>query len=165
MGYAGVVELVFVRDLGDVTPDDALDRVRAQLPERRFAPETGGDAPGAWKRGGGWRSLFAMDMAHLRTRLEIETSPLPAGSRLTLRYEVGDFGQFITATNRQFWDVEASELADAAAGLPRDETRRSRYDADAARAARAFLAWSLVAATGLSAVIIGVVWSLIAQPS
>jgi len=106
-----------------------------------------------------------MDMGRLRTRLDVQTSPLANGSRLTLRYEVGDFGQFITATNRRFWDVEASELGDAAADLPRDDDRRSRYDADAQRAARAFLGWSLVAATALSAVIIGLAWSLLARPS
>jgi hypothetical protein len=104
-------------------------------------------------------------MRRLRTRLELEISPQTSGSRLTLRYDVGDFGQFITATNRRFWDVEASELGDAAADLPRDDSRRSRYDADARRAARAFLGWSLLAATGLSTVIVGLIWSLLASPS
>ncbi len=164
MRYAGLVEFVFVRDLAHVAPDQALERIRAQLSGRDFAPEAD-DAPRTWRRGGGWRSLFAMDMRRLRTRLEVEISPLAVGCRLTLRYEVGDFGQFITATNRRFWDVEASELGDAAADLPRDDDRRSRYNADAHRAARAFLGWSLVAATALSAVLIGLVWSLLAPPS
>lgn len=153
------MELVIVQDVDGVAAEDALRGAHAYLQEHGYrAPDEAGQA---WVRGGALGSLFAMAMDRLPTQLALQAASGAGGARLTLRYTVNDFGQFITTTNRRFWDIEAAELADQAAGREPDLARRLSYEAEARRDARRFVLMSAALAVGVSALIVGLArWSL-----
>lgn len=158
------MEIVFVRDVEGVVPDNAMTKAGQFLAEAGYAPLPGGTCP-TWQRGGNLGTLFAMTMDRLRTEVSIEAKPGASGSRLTLRYQVYDFGQFITKTNRRFWDVEAGEVGDHVAGKDPNLDRRRAYVEDARRDSRRFVLVSTVLAAALSALIVGLAWSLFAPPA
>ncbi len=155
---------MFVREVEGVDPDDALARAGEYLAEQGYSAKPGEGAP-TWQRGESLGGLFAMAMRRLRTEVALEAVPREDGVRLTLRYTVNDFGQFITATNRRFWDVEAAEVTDHADGLPVNTQRRAAYAADARRDARRFVLVSTAFALAASALIVGLAWSLFAPPA
>ena len=143
----------------EVGAGEALAEAEGYLADHGYKPVDG--AAGSWERGGALGSLFAMSMDRLPTEVALQAEGVDAGAKLTLRYRVNDFGQFITTTNRRFWDLEAAELADRAAGRPPDLARRLKYEADARRDLRRFVLMSAVFAVGVSALIVGLArWSL-----
>jgi len=155
---------VFVHDVEGVEPSVALRLAGEYLGRHGYASE--GAAPAlTWRRGDSLAGLFAMGMERLGTELVLEASGDDEGTRLTLRYVVKDFGQFITATNRKFWDLEAAEVADHAAGAPADRARRDAYQIEARRDARRFVGISSLLAALLSGLILALAWSLFAPPS
>ena len=154
------MELIYVRSVPGVDPEDALARALGYLQERGYGLTEVSHGGGKLCRGFGLAGLLAGRVDRLRSRLDIDALGVPGGTQLTVRYEIDTFGQLITKTNRSFWDVEVDELCERAAGAPSDPTHWQAYHAAARRDNVRFLLISLVIAVVSAALAVGLVlWS------
>ena len=150
-----VVEFVYVHLVADRDSAAVLRRAEAHLERLGYAREAA-----RWRRGTAWGGLGALSMDRLGTEVIAEVAPEGDGTRLNLRYRVRTFGQFITKTNRRFWDLEAEEVTQSARGGAPDVARRALYEREAKKDLRRFLAVSAMVATGLAAGIVALAWRL-----
>ena len=148
------MELVYERTVAGVAEELALARVDSFLAERGYQPLAG--VPQAYVRGSRRAGLITFDMAKLFTRLEISTRRSETGAELSLRFMVDTFGQWISETNRRFWDLETDDLFDAADGRPWSAERLETYRRAARRDTLRFVTTSLL----LSVVCFLLVWAI-----
>lgn len=140
------MELVYVRDLAEVSPERALERAVDYLLGRGYLALGGASTELRFGRGRALAGLYTMTrMDRLPTRLSLCVRAQGDGSEVDLRYDVGTFGQLVTETNRRFWDVEVDDLLDHIRGHA-EPRRWTAYERAARRDAVVFVLISLVTA-------------------
>lgn len=152
--YAASVELVYERVVSGVAEELALARVESFLGERGYQPVTG--VPCAYVRGRRLAGLTTFDMARLFTRVEVSARPASDGAELSLRFMVDTFGQWISETNRRFWELETEDLFDAAHGRSCSAGRLESYRSEARRDTLRFVVTSML----LSVICFMLVWAI-----
>lgn len=149
------MELVYVRQAEGMGAAEAGRRAGEALLRLGYSPA--GD--GMYRRGTAWAGLLALSMGRLRTVVRIDADE-GSGCRLTIRYDIDTFGQFVTRTNRRFWDVEVDDLLDLVRSGQADPARRAAYDADARRDRGRFLLVGAAVAAAGAAGIVALAWRL-----